>query len=386
AYVSNIPVNFCPELGTVLANEEVIDGKSERGGFPVIKMPMRQWVLKITAYADKLIESLDSMDWPKSTLVMQKNWIGKSLGAEITFKVDGTDESFQVFTTRADTLFGCTYCCLAPEHPLVKKLATPEQKEAVEKYVDSIKSKSDMERTELNKDKSGVFIGAYAINPINGKKVPIYAADYVLYGYGSGAVMAVPTHDQRDYEFAKKHGLEFIQVLEGDVSEQAFEGDAKHINSEFANGMNIAEAKKAIIAKLEEIGAGKSKVNYKLRDWIFSRQRYWGEPIPVVEMEDGTSYCYKMEELPLKLPELEVYAPSGDGKSPLANASEWLNVTIDGKKGVRETNTMPQWAGSCWYYIRYLDPKNDKAIADPELIKHWLPVDLYIGGAEHAVL
>ena len=386
AYVSNIPVNFCPELGTVLANEEVIDGKSERGGFPVIKMPMRQWVLKITAYADKLIESLDSMDWPKSTLVMQKNWIGKSLGAEITFKVDGTDESFQVFTTRADTLFGCTYCCLAPEHPLVKKLATPGQKEAVEKYVDSIKSKSDMERTELNKDKSGVFIGAYAINPINGKKVPIYAADYVLYGYGSGAVMAVPTHDQRDYEFAKKHGLEFIQVLEGDVSEQAFEGDAKHINSEFANGMNIAEAKKAIIAKLEEIGAGKSKVNYKLRDWIFSRQRYWGEPIPVVEMEDGTSYCYKMEELPLKLPELEVYAPSGDGKSPLANASEWLNVTIDGKKGVRETNTMPQWAGSCWYYIRYLDPKNDKAIADPELIKHWLPVDLYIGGAEHAVL
>lgn len=386
AYVSNIPVNFCPELGTVLANEEVIDGKSERGGYPVIKMPMRQWVLRITRYADKLIDSLDSMDWPKSTLVMQKNWIGKSLGAEITFKVEGSSESFQVFTTRADTLFGCTYCCLAPEHPLVKKLASKEQLPKVEAYIKEVQSKSDMERTELNKDKTGVFIGAYAINPINGKKVPIYAADYVLYGYGSGAVMAVPTHDQRDYEFAKKHGLEFIQVLEGDVSEHAMEGDAKHINSDFANGLNIAEAKNAIIAKLEEIGAGKSKVNYKLRDWIFSRQRYWGEPIPVVTFCDGTTYCYDADELPLTLPEMKVYAPSGDGKSPLANAKEWLEVEINGKKGERETNTMPQWAGSCWYYIRYLDPQNSKAIADPELIKHWLPVDLYIGGAEHAVL
>lgn len=386
AYVSNIPVNFCPELGTVLANEEVIDGKSERGGYPVIKLPMRQWVLKITSYADKLISGLDELDWPKSTLVMQKNWIGKSLGAEILFKVADSNESFKVFTTRADTLFGCTYCCLAPEHPLVKKLASKEQLPHVEKYIDEIKSKSDMERTELNKDKSGVFIGAYAINPINGRRVPIYAADYVLYGYGEGAVMAVPAHDQRDYEFAQKHGLEMIQVLEGDVSSCAFEGDAPHINSEFINGLNIKDAKEKIIEKLEDIGAGKAKVNYKLRDWIFSRQRYWGEPIPVVTYEDGSMECYDVDQLPLTLPELEKYAPSGDGKSPLANAKDWVNVVVNGKKGKRETNTMPQWAGSCWYYIRYLDPKNDKAIADPKLIKHWLPVDLYIGGAEHAVL
>lgn len=386
AYVSNIPVNFCPELGTVLANEEVIDGKSERGGYPVIKMPMRQWVLKITAYADKLISGLDELDWPKSTLTMQKNWIGRSLGAEITFKVADSNESFKVFTTRADTLFGCTYCCLAPEHPLVKKLASKEQKEAVEKYIEEIKSKSDMERTELNKDKSGVFIGAFAINPINGKKVPIYAADYVLYGYGEGAVMAVPAHDQRDYEFATKHHLDFIQVLEGDVSKCAFEGDAPHINSDFINGLKIKEAKEKIIAKLEELGVGKAKVNYKLRDWVFSRQRYWGEPIPVVTFTDGTMKCYELNDLPLTLPELEKYAPSGDGKSPLANATDWLHVNIDGKDGERETNTMPQWAGSCWYYIRYLDPNNDKQIADPKLLKHWLPVDLYIGGAEHAVL
>lgn len=386
AYVSNIPVNFCPELGTVLANEEVIDGKSERGGYPVIKLPMRQWVLKITAYADKLISGLDELDWPKSTLVMQKNWIGKSLGAEILFKVADSKESFRVFTTRADTLFGCTYCCLAPEHPLVKKITSKEQLHEVEKYIDGIKSKSDMERTELNKDKTGVFTGAYAINPINNHKVPIYIADYVLYGYGEGAVMAVPAHDQRDYEFAKKHGLEMIQVLEGDVSQSAFEGDAPHINSDFINGLNISNAKAKIIAKLEQIGAGKSKINYKLRDWIFSRQRYWGEPIPVVTFEDGSMSTYKVDELPLTLPELEKYAPSGDGKSPLANAKDWVNVVIDGKKGERETNTMPQWAGSCWYYIRYLDPHNDKAIADPKLIKHWLPVDLYIGGAEHAVL
>jgi len=386
AYVANIPVNFCPELGTVLANEEVIDGKSERGGYPVIKMPMRQWVLKITSYADKLIDGLSSLDWPKSTLVMQKNWIGKSLGAEITFKVKDSDESFVVFTTRADTLFGCTYCCLAPEHPLVKKLAKPDKLPAILGYLDEVKSKSDMERTELNKDKTGVFIGAYAINPINGKEVPIYAADYVLYGYGSGAVMAVPAHDQRDYEFAKKHGLEMIQVLEGDISEHAMEDDAKHINSDFANGLNIEEAKEAIIKKLEEIGAGHKKINFKLRDWIFSRQRYWGEPIPVVTYEDGTIEALSEKDLPLTLPELDVYAPSGDGQSPLANAKDWVNVVINGKKAKRETNTMPQWAGSCWYYIRYLDPNNDHAIADPALIKHWLPVDLYIGGAEHAVL
>ena len=386
AYVANIPVNFCPELGTVLANEEVIDGKSERGGYPVIKLPMRQWVLRITNYADKLIDGLSSLDWPKSTLVMQKNWIGKSLGAEITFKVKDSNESFIVFTTRADTLFGCTYCCLAPEHPLVKKLAKPENLPAILGYLDEVKSKSDMERTELNKDKTGVFIGAYAINPINGKEVPIFAADYVLYGYGSGAVMAVPAHDQRDYEFAKKHGLEMIQVLEGDISNHAMEEDAKHINSDFANGLNIEQAKEAIIKKLEQLGAGHKKVNYKLRDWIFSRQRYWGEPIPVVTYEDGTIEALSEKDLPLTLPELDVYAPSGDGQSPLANAKGWVNVVVNGKKAKRETNTMPQWAGSCWYYIRYLDPQNDKAIADPALLKHWLPVDLYIGGAEHAVL
>ena len=386
AYVSNIPVNFCPELGTVLANEEVIDGKSERGGYPVIKLPMRQWVLKITNYAEKLLAGLDGLDWPKSTINMQTNWIGKSVGAEITFKVADSNESFKVFTTRADTLFGCTYCCLAPEHPLVKKLASEEQKAAVYGYIDQIKSKSDMERTELNKDKTGVFIGAYAINPINGKKVPIFAADYVLYGYGEGAVMAVPAHDQRDYEFAKKHGLEFIQVLEGDISKEAMEKDAKHINSDFANGLYIKDAKKAIIEHLEKMGAGKEKVNYKLRDWIFSRQRYWGEPIPVVCTKEDAIYCLDKSELPLTLPELDVYAPSGDGKSPLAKATDWLKYDKNGIKGERETNTMPQWAGSCWYYIRYLDPKNNDAIADPKLLKHWLPVDLYIGGAEHAVL
>lgn len=386
AYVSNIPVNYCPELGTVLANEEVVDGKSERGGFPVIKMPMRQWVLSITKYAEKLLDGLDQLDWPKSTLTMQENWIGKSLGAQITFKVDGSDKSFDVFTTRADTLFGCTYCCLAPEHPLVKELVSKEQEKAVLAYIDSVKSKSDMDRTELNKDKTGVFIGAYAINPINGKKIPIYAADYVLYGYGSGAVMAVPAHDQRDYEFAKKHGLEMIQVLEGDISEHAMEDDAKHINSDFANGLNIADAKEKIIAKLEEMHVGSKKVNYKLRDWVFSRQRYWGEPIPVAFMEDGSTYILDKSELPLTLPELEKYAPSGDGSSPLKNATNWLKVEHNGVKGERETNTMPQWAGSCWYYIRYLDPKNNEAFADPKLIKHWLPVDLYIGGSEHAVL
>ena len=385
AYVSNIPVNYCPELGTVLANEEVVDGKSERGGFPVIKMPMRQWVLSITKYADKLLEGLSSLDWPKSTLTMQENWIGKSIGAQITFKVADSDKSFDVFTTRADTLFGCTYCCLAPEHPLVKELVSKEQKDKVLAYIDSVKSKSDMDRTELNKDKTGVFIGAYAINPINGKKVPIYAADYVLYGYGSGAVMAVPAHDQRDYEFAKKHGLEMIQVLEGDISSHAMEDDAKHINSSFADGLNIADAKKVIIAKLEESKAGSLKINYKLRDWIFSRQRYWGEPIPVCFMEDGSTYVLDKSELPLTLPEMEKYAPSGDGSSPLKNATKWLHMEHNRVKGERETNTMPQWAGSCWYYIRYLDPHNNEAFADPKLIKHWLPVDLYIGGSEHAV-
>ena len=386
AYEDNGPVNYCPELGTVLANEEVIDGKSERGGFPVIKMQMKQWVLKITAYAQKLLDDLVLLDWPSSTVEMQRNWIGRSEGVEITFDVKGSEDSFKVYTTRVDTLFGCTYVVLAPEHPLVNKLTTPECQENVDKYLDSIKSKSDLERTELNKDKTGVFIGSYAINPINGKEVPIFIGDYVLASYGSGAVMAVPTHDQRDYEFAKKHNLPLVQVLEGDVTEHAFEGDAKHINSDFANGMNIAEAKEAITLKLEELKKGTRKVNFKLRDWLFSRQRYWGEPIPMVHMEDGSLYRVKDEDLPLVIPELDDYKPTNNGKPPLSKAKSFVEVCIDGKKGERETNIMPQWAGSSWYYIRYLDPHNNNELADKKLIDHWLPVDLYIGGAEHAVL
>jgi len=388
AYVSNIPVNYCPELGTVLANEEVVDGKSEVGGFPVIRMPMRQWVLKITAYADRLAEDLEGLNWPKSTLEMQRNWIGRSEGVSIDFAIAGQEESFQVFTTRVDTLFGCTYCCLAPEHPLVAKLVSPEQKEAVEAYVKAAAAKSDLARTGTEKEKTGVYLGVEAINPINGAKIPVYVADYVLGSYGSGAVMAVPAHDERDYAFAKKHGLPMIQVLEGDISENAFTGDAKHINSSFADGLFIDEAKVAITKKLIELGAGKRVINYKLRDWIFSRQRYWGEPIPMVTLEDGTEFPLPEGQLPLTLPEMDQYQPSKGGKPPLAQApSAWLNyVTPDGRKGIRETNTMPQWAGSCWYYIRYIDPHNPDAICDEKLLKHWLPVDLYIGGAEHAVL
>lgn len=388
AYVSDIPVNFCPELGTVLANEEVVNGVSERGGFPVIRMPMRQWVLKITAYADRLDQDLAGLDWPKSTLEMQKNWIGKSMGVNITFQIDGSDKSFEVFTTRVDTLFGCTYCCLAPEHPFVKLLASPEQKEAVEAYVEAAAKKSDLLRTSLEKEKTGVFLGVYAINPINGKKIPVYVADYVLGSYGSGAVMAVPAHDERDYAFAKRHGLPMVQVLEGDISENAMVDDAKHINSSFADGLNIADAKAKITAKLVDLGAGKPVVNYKLRDWIFSRQRYWGEPIPMVTLEDGTEFPIPEDQLPVVQPPMEDYAPSKDGKPPLSKApSSWLHyVTPEGKEGERETNTMPQWAGSSWYHIRYIDPKNDKEIASPELIRHWLPVDLYVGGSEHAVL
>ena len=388
AYVDNIPVNYCPELGTVLANEEVVDGKSEVGGFDVIRMPMRQWVLKITSYADRLAEDLVGLDWPKSTLEMQKNWIGRSEGVAIEFQIDGKEEKFQVFTTRVDTLFGCTYCCLAPEHPLVAKLVSAEQKEAVEAYVKAAAAKSDLARTATEKDKTGVYLGVDAINPINGRKIPVFVADYVLGSYGFGAVMAVPAHDERDYAFAKKHSLPMIQVLEGDISENAFTGDAKHINSSFADGLNIADAKVAITKELEKMGKGHRIVNYKLRDWIFSRQRYWGDPIPVVQLEDGTEFPLPEDQLPLTLPEMDKYQPSSQGKPPLAMApASWLEYTTpDGRKGIRETNTMPQWAGSCWYYIRYIDPHNPNAICDKELIKHWLPVDLYIGGAEHAVL
>lgn len=386
AYVDEKPVNFCPTLGTVLANEEVIDGKSEVGGFEVIRKPMRQWSLKITKYADRLLEDLDELDWPVSTVEMQRNWIGRSMGAIVKFAIKNSKETFEVFTTRVDTLFGCTYCCLAPELALVEKITTADKMSEVKDYVRACATKSDLERTELNKDKTGVFTGSYAINPINGKEVPIYVADYVLGSYGSGAVMAVPAHDERDYAFAKKYNLEMIQVLQGDISEKAFTEDAPHINSSFINGLNIADAKEKIITHLEKDGHGQRKVNYKLRDWLFSRQRYWGEPIPMYIMDDGSLLPMNKNELPLVLPELEEYKPSGTGESPLANATEWLKVEIDGKTGKRETNTMPQWAGSCWYYIRYIDPHNDDAIADKKLLDHWLPVDLCIGGAEHAVL
>jgi leucyl-tRNA synthetase len=386
AYVSYKPVNWCQELGTVLANEEVIDGKSERGGYPVVRKPMRQWMLKITAYADRLSEDLTGLDWPKSTIEMQRNWIGRSEGANIVFKLKNSSQSFTVFTTRADTLFGCTYCCLAPEHPLVKEITTKEQSSEVNKYIEEVSHKSDIERTGTNKEKSGVFTGAFAINPINGKEIPVYIADYVLASYGSGAVMAVPAHDSRDYVFAKKHDLPIIKVIESDISEEAFVGDGKHINSEFADGLNNDAAKSIIIDKLIETKNGSRTINYKLRDWLFSRQRYWGEPIPIIHYDDGTLGRVLDKDLPLVLPELDEYKPSGTGESPLIHAKEWLDVTYEGKHGTRETNTMPQWAGSCWYYIRYIDPHNPDCLGNKKLLDHWLPVDLYIGGQEHAVL
>lgn len=387
AYVDEIPVNWCPELGTVLANEEVIDGKSERGGYPVIRKPMRQWVLKITAYAERLLEDLDLCDWPSSTKEMQINWIGKSQGANVIFKIKDTNKEFTVFTTRCDTLFGATYCVMAPEHPYVDEIATPEQKEAIEAYKKACATKSDLERTELNKDKTGVFTGAYAINPVNGKEIPIWISDYVLASYGTGAIMAVPAHDTRDWEFAKKFGIDIIPVLEGgDVEKEAYTEDGIHINSGFLDGMDKQTAIDTMIKWLEEHKCGCAKTTYKLRDWLFSRQRYWGEPIPIIHMEDGTTRTVDIDELPLELPETRNFKPSGTGESPLAHCEDWLNVEIDGVKGKRETNTMPQWAGSCWYYLRYIDPKNNDAIADAELLKHWLPVDLYVGGAEHAVL
>ncbi|MFD3448723.1 leucine--tRNA ligase [Microbacteriaceae bacterium 4G12] len=389
AHIDEVAVNWCPALGTVLANEEVIDGKSERGGHPVERRPMKQWILKITEYADRLLEDLEELDWPESLKDMQRNWIGRSEGAEVHFKVDGTDETFTVFTTRPDTLFGATYAVLAPEHALVKNITTPEQKEAVEAYLDKVKTKSDLERTDLAKEKTGVFTGAYAINPVNGEKMPIWIADYVLISYGTGAIMAVPAHDERDYEFATTFGLPIVEVVAGgDVTKEAYTGDGKHVNSAFLNGMNKEEAMAKMIEWLELTKAGEKKVTYRLRDWLFSRQRYWGEPIPVIHWEDGTMTAVPEEQLPLTLPKTTDIRPSGTGESPLANIEEWVNVVdpVTGKKGRRETNTMPQWGGSCWYYLRYIDPHNAEQLADPEKLKAWLPVDVYIGGAEHAVL
>lgn len=388
AYEAEIAVNWCPALGTVLANEEVIDGKSERGGFPVFRKPMRQWMLKITAYADRLLDDLDLVDWPENIKDMQRNWIGRSEGAEVTFKIKDSDETFNVFTTRPDTLFGATYTVFAPEHELIEKITTPEQKEAVETYKKQVELKSELERTDLAKDKTGVFTGAYAINPINGEEVPIWIADYVLIQYGTGAIMAVPAHDERDFEFAQQFGLNIRPVLEGgDVTKEAFTGDGPHINSEFLDGLAKEEAITAAIDWLEKEGIGSRKITYRLRDWLFSRQRYWGEPIPVIHWEDGETTLVPEEELPLLLPKATEIKPSGTGESPLANLHDWVNVTDEfGRKGRRETNTMPQWAGSSWYFLRYIDPKNTEAIADKEKLTEWLPVDVYIGGAEHAVL
>lgn len=389
AYIDEVAVNWCPALGTVLANEEVIDGKSERGGHPVERRPMRQWMLKITAYADRLLDDLEDLDWPESIKEMQRHWIGRSEGAEVTFAIEGSNESFTVFTTRPDTLFGATYAVIAPEHPLVVAITTDAQRSAVDTYLDQIKSKSDLERTDLAKDKTGVFTGAYAINPVNNEKMPIWIADYVLMSYGTGAIMAVPAHDERDYEFAQKFGLEIKEVVAGgNVAEEAYTGDGDHVNSDFLNGLNKEDAISKMIAWLEEKGIGTKKVTYRLRDWLFSRQRYWGEPIPIIHWEDGTSTAVPENQLPLVLPKTTEIKPSGTGESPLANIADWVNV-IDpetGKKGRRETNTMPQWAGSCWYFLRYIDPKNEEALADAEKLKEWLPVDIYIGGAEHAVL
>lgn len=389
AYEAEVAVNWVPELGTVIANEEVIDGKSERGGYDVIRKPMRQWMLKITAYADRLLDDLEELDWPESIKEMQRNWIGRSVGANVTFKVAGTDKEFTVFTTRPDTLFGATYTVLAPELDLVKEITTPAQMQAVEDYIAQAAKKSDLNRTDLAKEKTGVFTGAYAINPVNGKEIPIWIADYVLASYGTGAIMAVPAHDERDFEFAKTFDLEIIPVLAGgDVTKEAFTEDGEHINSEFLNGLNKQEAIDKMVAWLEENGVGKKEVSYRLRDWLFSRQRYWGEPIPIIHWEDGTTTALSEEELPLRLPKADNIKPSGTGESPLANITDWVNVVDPktGLKGRRETNTMPQWAGSSWYFLRYIDPHNKQALADYEKLKQWLPVDIYIGGAEHAVL
>ncbi len=380
-----MPVNWCEELGCVLANDEVIDGKSERGGYPVIRKNMKQWIIDIPAYAEKLLANLDTLDWPESTKEIQRNWIGKSIGAEVKFKIDGTDEDFTVFTTRCDTLFGATYCVLSPEHPLVDKITTADKKTEVEAYKKECASKSEMERTELNKDKTGVFIGAYAINPVNEKKIPIWISDYVLMTYGTGAIMAVPAHDERDYDFAKKFGIDIIPVLEGgDISKEAWTKDGIHINSGFMDGLNKEDAINAMLEWLEERGIGRKKVNYKLREWIFARQRYWGEPIPVIHYEDGTVGVLDDEDLPLILPELDDYGPSKTG-APLDKATDWVNVEYHGKKGKRETSTMPGSAGSSWYFLRYIDAHNDKEFANYKLLEHWMPVDLYIGGPEHAV-
>ncbi len=391
AYIAEVPVNWCPELGTVLANEEVIDGKSEIGGFPVVKKPMRQWMLKITAYAERLLADLDGLDWSESIKEMQRNWIGRSLGAEAVFPIVGAPGEIRVFTTRPDTLFGATFMVLAPEHPLVSVLTTPEQADAVAAYQQRAANKSDLERTDLAKDKTGVFTGGYAENPVNGAPVPVWISDYVLMSYGTGAIMAVPGHDQRDWEFARTFDLPIVEVVAGgDISVEAFtdSADGVMVNSGMLDGLRVPEAKKKITEWLEANGKGKGAVNYKLRDWLFSRQRYWGEPFPVLHRADGSHFALPEEQLPLVLPEAEDYKPSASGESPLAKVTEWIEVTDPetGEPLRRETNTMPQWAGSCWYYLRFIDPRNEEQAWAPHAEQYWMPVDLYVGGAEHAVL
>jgi len=396
AYEDEVAVNWCPALGTVLANEEVIGGLSERGGHPVIRKPMRQWMLRITKYAERLLKDLDEVDWPESIKKLQQDWIGKSIGAEVDFKVDGRDDCIRVFTTRPDTLFGATYMVLAPEHPLVDVITAEDKCADVKKYREEAARKSDLDRTDLAKEKTGVFTGAFAINPVNTEKIPIWISDYVLISYGTGAIMSVPAHDDRDFEFAKKFDLPIIPVVEPQDTEQAklveqgklcFIGDGRAINSGRFDGLSTAEFKEQITDWLEEKGLGKRAVNYKLRDWLFSRQRYWGEPFPILHTDSDSVVGLGEQELPLTLPRVENYKPSGTGRSPLANIDDWVNVILpDGSKAKRETNTMPQWAGSCWYYLRYIDPDNDTSGWDGEKEKYWMPVDLYIGGAEHAVL
>ena len=389
AYVAEAPVNWCPALGTVLANEEVKDGKYVETGDPVEKRMMRQWMLKITAYAEKLLNDLDDLEWPDSVKTMQREWIGRSEGADVTFRVADSDKSFLIFTTRPDTLFGATYCVLAPEHPLTLEISTPDRKAEVEAYITASKSRSAQDRMAAEREKSGAFTGAYAINPVNNERIPIWTADYVLAEYGYGAITAVPAHDTRDYEFATKFGLKIIEVVSGgDVTKEAYTGDGLLVNSGLITGLAVPEAKKKINAWLEEKGIGKGTVNYRLRDWLFSRQRYWGEPIPVVTLEDGTIHAAPMKDLPIVLPELDAYKPTADGQPPLARAKDWVD-TVDaetGKPAKRETNTMPQWAGSCWYYLRFCDARNDQQAWSKEAEAYWMPVDLYVGGTEHAVL
>ena len=390
AYQEEKPVWWCPELGTTLANEEVIDGRSEIGDFVCVRKPLRQWVLKITAYAERLLEGLDELDWPDSTKEMQRNWIGKSDGAEIDFAIEGHKAlTLRVFTTRPDTLFGATYMVLAPEHELVTAVTTEAQRAAVEQYRDAAAGKSELERAELQKDKTGVFTGAYAINPASGKSIPIWIADYVLAGYGTGAIMAVPGQDQRDWDFAARYALPIVRTVAppDDFEGQAYVGEGVTMNSEFLDGLPVAEAKERMIAWLEASGHGRRRTNYKLRDWLFSRQRYWGEPFPILFVNNEPR-ALPDDELPLTLPELADFKPSGSPEGPLSTAGDWLQTvdSVSGRPAVRETNTMPQWAGSCWYYLRYIDPDNDTELVDAALEKYWMPVDLYVGGAEHAVL